>query len=69
MSNFQLPSKLNHYLHTLNLLYEKQNEQLLREIVVNAELSVQEEYDYDDYDRWNRGSCGHALTLTISETL
>lgn len=66
MSNFQLPSKLNHYLHTLNLLYEKQNEQLLREIVVNAELSVQEEYNYND---WNGGSYGHALTLTIYETL
>ncbi len=63
---FVLPSKVDAYLATLNRLYEKQNETILSEIVVNGAVSIHEEWDYDN---WNGGTYGHAVTLTVSEEL
>jgi len=64
--SFELPAKIDQYLATLSRLYEKQGETHLREIVVNGIVSVTEEVDYDN---WNGGQYGHALTLTLSEDL
>lgn len=63
---FALPPKIDSYLATLNRLYESQNESLLRELVVNAMVSIHEEWDYDN---WNGGTYGHAVTLTVTEDL
>ena len=63
---FQLPGKVDAYLATLNRLYGRAGESLLREIVVNGTVSIHEEWDYDN---WNGGTFGHAITLTVSEDL
>ncbi len=63
---FQLPSRLDSYLATLNRLYERTNEPLLREIVVNGAVSIHEGWDYDN---WNGGTYGHAITLTVPEEM
>jgi hypothetical protein len=61
---FRLPSRVDSYLGTLNRLYERANETLLREIVVNGIVSIHEGWDYDN---WNGGTYGHAITLTVTE--
>lgn len=63
---FSLPGKLDSYLATLNRLYERKGEALLREIVVNAIPSIHEGWDYDN---WDGGTHGHAVTLTLTEEL
>lgn len=63
---FALPPRIDSYLATLNRLYESQNESLLRELVVNATVSIHEGWDYDN---WNGGTYGHAVTLTVTEDL
>lgn len=63
---FRLPSRVDSHLATLNRLYERTSEALLREIVVNGVVSIYEEWDYDN---WNGGTYGHAITLTVSEDL
>lgn len=63
---FALPAKIDSYLATLNRLYEHQNEPILREIVVNGMVSIHEGWDYDN---WNGGTYGHAITLTVPEDL
>jgi hypothetical protein len=65
-SKFRLPDRVDSYLATLNRLYERANEQLLREIVVNGAVSIHEGWDYDN---WNGGTYGHAVTLTVPEDL
>ena len=62
--NFALPGKIDSYLATLNRLYERESESLLREIVVNGVVSIHEGWDYDN---WNGGTYGHAVTLTLPE--
>ena len=54
------------YLATLNRLYERSGEALLREIVINGDVATHEGRDYDN---WNGGTYGHAITLTVSEDL
>lgn len=63
---FVLPGKVEVLLATLNRLYEQKGESLLREVVVNGSLSIHEEWDYDN---WNGGIYGHAITLTVPEDL
>lgn len=63
---FRLPSRVDSYLATLNRVYERDDEKLLREIVVNAVVSIHEEWDYDN---WNGGTYGHAITLTVPEDI
>lgn len=63
---FVLPGKVDGYLATLNRRYQKEGESVLQEIVVNGVVSIHEEWDYDN---WNGGTYGHALTLTLSEDL
>lgn len=63
---FRLPGRVDSYLATLNRVYERNGESLLREIVVNGVVSIQEGWDYDN---WNGGTSGHAITLTIPEDI
>ena len=63
---FALPGKVDRYLATMSRLYQKEAESILQGIVVNGMVSVHEEWDYDN---WNGGTYGHALTLTLSEDL
>ncbi|MBN1830422.1 MAG: toll/interleukin-1 receptor domain-containing protein [Deltaproteobacteria bacterium] len=63
---FSLPRKLDSYLSILNRRYERSGDVLLREVVVNGIVSVHEGWDYDN---WNGGTYGHAITLTVSEDL
>ncbi len=63
---FHLPGKVDSYLATLNRLYERSGDKLLREIVINSVVSIHEGWDYDN---WNGGTYGHAITLTMSEDL
>ncbi len=63
---FRLPGKVDSYLATLNRFYEKTGERLLREIVVNGVVFIHEGWDYDN---WNGGTYGHAITLTVSEDI
>ena len=63
---FHLPGKIDSYLATLNRLYERLGDSLLREIVINGVVSIHEEWDYDN---WDGGTYGHAITLTVSEDL
>lgn len=63
---FHLPRRVDSYLATLNRVYERDGETLLREIVVNGAVSIQEGWDYDN---WNGGTYGHAITMTIPEDI
>ncbi len=63
---FSLPGRVDSYLATLNRLYERDKEPLLREIVVNGVVSIHEGWDYDN---WNGGTYGHAVTLTVPEDI
>ena len=63
---FRLPSRVDSYLATLNRVYEQADKTLLREIVVNGLVSTDEG---SDYDGWNGGIYGHAITLTVSEDI
>ena len=63
---FCLPGKVDSYLATLNRLYERSDDKLLREVVVNGAVSIHEGWDYDN---WNGGTYGHAITLTLPEDL
>ena len=64
--HFVLPGKVDQYLATLNRLYERKDEGLLRQVVVNGTVAIHEEWDYDN---WNGGTYGHAVTLTVPEDL
>lgn len=63
---FCLPGKVDSYLATLNRLYERSGDKLLREIVIKGVVSIHEGWDYD---KWDGGTYGHAITLTLSEDL
>lgn len=64
--HFRLPGRVDAYLATLNRHYEKMGEAILQEIVVNGVVFIHEGWDYD---RWNGGTYGHAITLTVPEDL
>lgn len=63
---FRLPGRVDSYLATLNRVYERAGEMLLREIAVNGVVSIQEGWEYDN---WNGGTYGHAITLTVPEDI
>lgn len=63
---FQLPGRVDSYLATLNRLYDQTKEPLLREIVVNGVPSIHEGWDYDN---WDGGTYGHAITLAVPEDI
>ena len=63
---FELPAKVDSFLSMLNRFYERSGEALLREIVVNGTVSIDEG---SDYDNWNGGTYGHTVKLTVSGDL
>jgi hypothetical protein len=62
----ELPAKIERYLAALSRLYARDGKRALQEIIVNAQVRVAEEWTYD---RWNGGTYGHALYLTLPESL
>ncbi len=65
-SNFDLPKNIERYLGALSKLYERQGNRQLQEILVNGQVRVHEEWSRDN---WNGGTYGHALYLTVPESL
>ena len=62
----ELPANIERYLAALSRLYASDGKRILQEIVVNAQVRVAEEWTYDN---WNGGTYGHALYLTLPESL
>lgn len=62
----ELPAKIERYLAALSRLYARDGKRALQEVVVNAQVRVAEEWTYDN---WNGGTYGHALYLTLPESL
>jgi len=65
-SNFGLPKNIEHYLAVLSKLYAQDGKRQFQEIIVNAQIRVHEEWNYDN---WNGGTYGHALFLILPEPL
>lgn len=63
---FQLPKDIEHYLAALSKMYRQDGERQKQEIIVNAQVRIHEEWTYDN---WDGGSYGHALYLTVPESL
>lgn len=64
--NHELPAKIDRYLAALSRLYARDGKRALQEVVVNSQVRVVEEWTYDN---WNGGIYGHALYLTLPESL
>jgi hypothetical protein len=65
-THFVLPRNIEQYLATLSKLYAQEGDRLLQELLVNARIRVEEEWNYDN---WNGGTYGHALQLTVPEPI
>jgi hypothetical protein len=65
-SQFELPKRIDHYIGALSKLYAQEGQREKQEIIVNAQIRVVEGWSYD---RWNGGTYGHALYLTLPESL
>jgi hypothetical protein len=64
--DFELPRKIEHYLAALSKLYAQEGKRDLQGIIVNAQIRVNEGYSYDN---WAGGIHGHALHLTVPESI
>lgn len=62
----KLAAGIERYLAALSRLYARDGKRTLQEIVINAQVRVVEEWTYD---RWDGGIYGHALYLTLPESL
>ena len=65
-TTFKLPKNIDHYLATLSKMYGQEGHKQLQELIVNAQIRVHEEWSYDN---WDGGIYGHALYLTIPESI
>jgi hypothetical protein len=63
---FDLPKNIERYIAALSKLYAKDGERLLQEILVNAQIRIEEGRTSDS---WNGGTYGHGLVLMLPETL
>jgi len=63
---FQLSRHIDRYLAALSKLYGQEGLSEKQEIIVNAQVRVQEEWSSDN---WNGGTFGHALYLILPESL
>lgn len=63
---FELVNNIEHYLAVLSKLYSKDGEIPKLEIIVNGQVRLIEEWNYDN---WNGGTYGHALYFIVPETL
>jgi hypothetical protein len=64
--SFELPGKIERCLAALSRLYAQEGKRSLQGIVVNAQTYVNEGYSYDN---WNGGTHGHAVHLTVPESI
>ena len=64
--NFELPSKIESLIATLARLYEIKDKKRLQEILVNSQVEVTENVEYDN---WNGGTYGHHVNLIIPEII
>jgi hypothetical protein len=64
--NFELPRNIEHYLAAISKMYGQEGHKQLQEIIVNSQIRIHEEFSFDG---WDGGIYGHALYLTIPETL
>jgi len=65
-SQFELSRDIEHYLAALSKLYARQGERQKHAIIVNSQVRLHEQWTEDS---WNGGTYGHALYLTVPETL
>ena len=49
-NHFEIPRRLDNYLASLAIYYQKQGHELLESIIVNSTYRVVEEYEYDGLD-------------------
>ena len=63
---FELSKNIEHYLAVLSKLYGQEGKKREQELIVNAQIRVNEEWSYDN---WDGGIYGHALYLIIPESL
>jgi hypothetical protein len=63
---FELPKNLDDYLAALSKLCEQDGKRRLQEIIVNARIRIVEGWTSDN---WDGGTYGHALFLTLPESL
>jgi hypothetical protein len=63
---FELPKHIDRFLGALSKLYSRDGKRNLQEILVNAQTRVHEEWSRDN---WDGGTYGHALYLTVPETI
>jgi hypothetical protein len=63
---FDLPKNIERYIAALSKLYAQDGERLLQEILVNAQIRIEEERTSDN---WNGGTYGHGLFLTLPEAI
>lgn len=66
MSKYLLPKQVEKCVASLAKLYGQNGDLLSQKILVNANISIHEEWSYDN---WNGGTYGHALTLLIPEEI
>lgn len=65
-SRFELPKHAERYLAALSKLYEQEGERELQELLVNSQTRIETGWTYDN---WNGGTHGHALFLSLAETI
>jgi hypothetical protein len=63
---YELAENIERYIAALSKLYGRDGERLLQEILVNAQIRVEERRDYDN---WNGGQTGHGLFLVLPESI
>ena len=64
--NYELPKAVDKLLAALSKLHAQEGNRRLQEIIVNAQTRIHEAWSADN---WNGGTYGHALYLTIPESL
>jgi hypothetical protein len=56
--SYGLPKKIEHYIAALSRIYAQDGRRLLQEILVNAQIRVEEAWTTEN---WTGGNVGHAL--------
>ncbi|HVK38363.1 MAG TPA: toll/interleukin-1 receptor domain-containing protein [Candidatus Kapabacteria bacterium] len=65
-TQFELVSKLEHYLAVLAALYEREGNREVQALLVNAKHRIDAGWEFDN---WNGGTHGHALFLELPKDL